>query len=605
MSQTDSTEATAVATSWLANLTLAIGSADPQAFAAVFLPNGWFRDVLTFSWDTRSLRGPEAIASYLTETHRLAEVSNVTLDKELYYLPHFVPGPGGSSGVEVGFLYEITHAVGKAYAHLEKDERGSWKALTLTMIITDLKGHEEPENVAADWETGGRTWGDIEAERRSQIESDPYVLIVGGGQCGLSVAARFRQMGISALLIEKNDRIGDNWRKRYNSLALHTPKVHHQLLYQPFPTNWPLYTPRDKVADWFEAYSENQHLVYWLRSTLSGRPQYDATRRVWDVTVDRNGTPVRLRPTHIILATGAFAAPHTPALEGRASFGGAALHAAEFKDAKPFAGQRVVVIGAGNSSIDICQDLALGGAAAVTMVQRSPTCVVSRSSVCEDMYAHAWTPGAPVEVGDFKSACQPLGWLKEIAVSSQPAQWEREKVLHEKLKRGGVRLYLGPDGQGQYLLVYERGGGYWMDKGGADLIASGAIKIKQGAPAAFSSSGLVFEDGSSLTADAVIFATGYELMRELYKKTFGEDVINSTSETWGLDSEGEIQGSFRPIGHPGLWYAIGDFYNCRFMSKQLALLIKAAQLGLYKPEFRNAAPAKHALTTGELVKPKL
>ena len=177
MLQTDSTEASAIASAWLATLTLAAQSADAQAFAAAFLPHGWLRDVLTFSWDTRSLRGPEAIAAYLAGTRRLAEVAGVAHDAEPHFRAHVAPGPGGAGGVEFGFVYETACARGRAYARLEKDGQGAWKALTLTMIVVDLKGHEEPENVAADWEAGGRAWEDIEAERRSQIESDPYVLI--------------------------------------------------------------------------------------------------------------------------------------------------------------------------------------------------------------------------------------------------------------------------------------------------------------------------------------------------------------------------------------------------------------------------------------------
>lgn len=179
MSQPSSTEADAIAIAWLTRLSSAIQAADAQTFASTFLPNGWFRDVLTFVWDTRSLRSPSVIASYLSEANRLAEagITNITVDKDPYFIPHFVPGPGGSSAVEVGFLYETKHAIGRAYAHLEKDDAGSWNALTLAMIIVDLKGHEEPENVAANWEADGSTWGELEEQRRVKIESNPHVLI--------------------------------------------------------------------------------------------------------------------------------------------------------------------------------------------------------------------------------------------------------------------------------------------------------------------------------------------------------------------------------------------------------------------------------------------
>lgn len=230
------------------------------------------------------------------------------------------------------------------------------------------------------------------------------------------------------------------------------------MLYQPFPSHWPEYAPRDKVADWFESYAINQHLTIWTKSTFAAQPRYDESEGVWHVVVDRDGKNVTLRPKHIVLATGGLGAPRMPELPDRASFSGVVLHAAEFVEPAPFAGKRVIVVGAGNSSIDICQDLATGGAASVTMIQRSQTCVVSRSSVKQDM-RHVWLPGEPVAVGDFKASAQPLGFLKEIAQSMPEVLWAREKVLHDKLRKGGLKLYLGPEGEGQFLMVFERGGG--------------------------------------------------------------------------------------------------------------------------------------------------
>ncbi|EKM52189.1 uncharacterized protein PHACADRAFT_212761 [Phanerochaete carnosa HHB-10118-sp] len=584
---TEPTDAHSTAANWLAAFARAVSDGDAQRVAATFLTDGWLRDVLTFVWDTRSLHGREVIQRYLTESNRLslAQVANIALEKDPFYTPRESFAPTGDRvGVETGFTYETRYALCRGYAHLRQVEDGTWQAITVGMIALDLKAHPEPANVAADREASGRTWDELEVERKAKIESDPHVVIIGAGQCGLNTAARFRQMDISTLVIEKNARIGDNWRKRYKSLSLHTPDFYGQSLYQPYPSNWPEYAPRDKVADWFESYAVKQHLTIWTKSALATQPRYDESEGVWHIAVDRDGKTVMLRPKHIVLATGIHGVPRVPDLPDRASFAGAVLHAAQFVEPGPFAGQSVIVVGAGNSAIDICQDLATSGAASVTMVQRSQTCVVSRSSVKEDM-RHIWLPGEPVAVGDFKLSAQPLGFFKAMAQSMPEVLWAREKELHEKLRKGGLELYQGPEGEGQLLLVFERGGGFWLDKGGADLIASGQIKIKQGSsPKSFAEDGLVFSDGSKLPADAVIFATGYEPIRNVHKHTFGEEVIGRTSKGWGLDEESEIEGCFRPSGHPALWYAIGDLFNSRFMSKQLAILIKVADLGLYNPE---------------------
>ena len=213
------------------------------------------------------------------------------------------------------------------------------------------------------------------------------------------------------------------------------------------------------MADWLESYSVTQHIVFWTSSCIIGRPSYDPTTRRWYVIVDRNGVQRLLYPAHIVLATGTHGAPRLPELTGRDEFTGSVLHSVEFRNSTPFVGKHVVVIGAGNTGIDICQDLAVGGAASVTMVQRSSSCVVSRSIVRGHLHDQ-WKPNTPVEIGDFKFAGFPLGLFKQIMIASQDAQWEEEKELHTKLTKGGLALNLGPEGQGQTLLVFERGAGY-------------------------------------------------------------------------------------------------------------------------------------------------
>ncbi|GJE99191.1 NAD(P)/FAD-dependent oxidoreductase [Phanerochaete sordida] len=484
-------DAHSAAATWLATFAQAVARGDAAGVAESFLPRGWLRDVLTFAWDTRALQGREAIRDYLTDAGRLAaaRVTDITLETNPFYAPREATAPSGEVvGVEGGFTYGTQHARGRGYAHLRQDESGTWRALTLGMVVLDLKAHPEPVDVAADWESTGRTWGELEAERKARIESDPEVLIVGGGQNGVTTAARFRQMNIPTLVIERDARVGNTWRKRYQSLALHTPSFYSPLLYQPFPSHWPLYAPKDLVGDWLDAYATNQHLTIWTSTTLVGQPTYNPDTRRWRVTVSRAGTSVTLHPKHIVLATGLLGAPYLPSLPGRTNFTGVVLHASAFDSPAPFEGKRVVVVGAGNSAIDVCQDLATRGAASVTMVQRSPTVVVSRSSVGEDM-SHNWVKGEPVEVGDFKFAAQPLGFFKEMNQANPEALWARERELHAKLRKGGVQLYLGPEGEGQFLMVFARGGGYWLDKGGADLIADGRIAVKRGAPTSFNSTG--------------------------------------------------------------------------------------------------------------------
>lgn len=237
-----------------------------------------------------------------------------------------------------------------------------------------------------------------------------------------------------------------------------THLITSSVLYQPYPSSWPEFTPRDKFASWLDAYAVDQNIIIWTKSTLVGEPQYDPVRKAWDVVVNRDGVPVELHPAHIVLATGVLGDPHVPIFHGKEMFDGTVIHSSQFADARPFVGKDVVVIGAGNSSIDICQDLALGGVRSVTMVQRSSSAVMSRKCGKEDLET-IFLPDQPAEVGDVKWAAIPLGFRRETMINSQEEQWSREKELSDKLRRAGLKLNLGEDGEGVLLLIFERAGG--------------------------------------------------------------------------------------------------------------------------------------------------
>ncbi|KAJ7848103.1 hypothetical protein B0H13DRAFT_1906930 [Mycena leptocephala] len=217
---------------------------------------------------------------------------------------------------------------------------------------------------------------------------------------------------------------------------------------------------------------------------------------------------------------------------------------------KGFVGKRTLVVGAGNSSADICQDLAFHGAAEATMLQRSTL----------------WPPNVPTDVADFKSQAVPFLLIREIGKATTHHMWAQQKVTHEGLREAGLKLNMGTDGNGHYPLAYERfgGGDYHLDfmkfrlnvvpglnVGVADLIRSGKVKIKQGVEIArFTENSAMFTDGSSLKIDAVVTSVGN--IRDTMRGLLGNTVIEQTSTVWGVDEEGEINGCYRPSGHPGV-----------------------------------------------------
>ena len=142
------------------------------------------------------------------------------------------------------------------------------------------------------------------------------MLIVGGGQGGIALGARLRQLGVPAIIVEKNERPGDSWRKRYKSLCLHDPVWYDHLPYLPFPANWPVFSPKDKIGDWLEMYTKVMELNYWGSTVCKAAT---TRRREWTVVVERDGEEITLRPRQLVLATGMSAKPNIPEFPGMES----------------------------------------------------------------------------------------------------------------------------------------------------------------------------------------------------------------------------------------------------------------------------------------------
>ncbi|PCH39605.1 FAD/NAD(P)-binding domain-containing protein [Wolfiporia cocos MD-104 SS10] len=564
---------------WLREFALAASNGDVAALTQTMLPHGWLRDLLVFTWDFHSLEGRAKISAYLADTLAPAHLSGFELDKRERLLPE--RAPDGTIGA--GFSFDMPARRGRGYVRLLDDEGGEWRAISVLMMVDDIKGHEERGAELGTYEGHTVSWEEVLQDRRSNIERDPYVVIMGAGQNGLMMAARFKQMNLQALVIEKKRRVGDQWRERYPTLSLHSIKNHHTMLYQPYPETWPEFTPRDKMADWLEQYSISQDLVVWTDSYAKPGATYDPSTKRWSLVVSKDGTDVILHPAHIVSAIGSTGPPRIPSLPGKEVFRGITMHSSEYRGGAEFAGKRAIVVGAGQSGADISQDLAVRGAAAVTMVQRSTTCVISRDTGA-GVERKIYLDGVPADICDIRFNAAPLGLRKKEGREQEALHWEKEAALHAKLKSSGLKLNMGKDGSGHVFLIYERLGGYWWDVGLADLIESGQVKVKSGVEIKnLTESGVVFTDGSELPADLVVFATGWHEPRTTLREICGAEVIDRTSEAWGMDEEGEIKGICRPTGHPGLWYAVGDFATARFHSKLLALQLKAIQIGMLSP----------------------
>jgi len=298
--------------------------------------------------------------------------------------------------------------------------------------------------------------------------------------------------------------------------------------------------------------------------------------------VNRNGERVSLQPSHIVVATSMYGAPNIPDIKGKEEFQGEIYHSSEFTSGSLFAGKKVVVVGAGNSGADIALDLVEGNASEVTMVQRSASVVVSDkfSGIQLDQL---YPEGQKIEHLDLAAFTMPLEALRKLMRDMKHMRYGFDKELREGLEKAGFMLSDGVDNGGAALQLYDTGGGYFIDVGCARHIISGRVGIKQGVGIQqVTVNGVVFTDGTEVGADALVLATGWHSIRGELDGLFGEEMMSKTTGIWGIDEGGEVRAGYRPSGQPGLWFGFGGFIHCRFYSKQLALFIKAIELGYFE-----------------------
>ena len=396
-------------------------------------------------------------------------------------------------------------------------------------------------------------------------------------------------LGVPTLVIDQNERVGDNWRKRYHQLVLHDPVWYDHLPYMPFPPSWPIFTPKDKLADFFEAYARLLELDVWTRTELV-HAQYDAGKKRWKVIINRKradgtGEVRTFYPRHVIQATGHSGKKNQPELKGAETFQGHRLcHSSEFPGAREDGeGRKAIVIGSCNSAHDIAQDFLEKGYD-VTMVQRSTTHVVSSKAITEIALKGVYSEdGPPVDDADMLIHGMPTSVLKAVQIKVNELQTAHDKDMLEGLARAGFKVDRGPDEAGLFFKYFQRGGGYYIDVGASQLIADGKIKVKQGQEVeSVLPHGLRFADGTELEADEIVLATGYQNMRTQTRAMFGDEVADRVGDVWGFNEEGEMRIIWQRSGHPGFWFHGGNLALCRYYSRFLALQIKALEEGLYE-----------------------
>ncbi|MBV9569489.1 MAG: NAD(P)/FAD-dependent oxidoreductase, partial [Hyphomicrobiales bacterium] len=360
---------------WLSVFGQALKRGDFETAASMFATESYWRDLVAFTWNIKTAEGREAIADMLEATLASARPDQLRLEGEAIE----------ADGVTEGwFTFETRAARGHEHIRLKGD-----KCWTLLTAMNQLKGHEERAGPTREKgvEHGSRkerkTWLDRKTAEEAELgrKRQPYCLIVGGGQAGIGLGARLKRLGVPTLIIDKHERPGDQWRKRYKSLCLHDPVWYDHMPYLPFPEHWPVFSPKDKIGDWLEMYTKVMELNYWP-STECRSATYDEKRGEWTVKAKRGGKTITLKPKQLILATGMSGVPNLPDFPGARRFRGVQHHSSEHPGGEAYKGKKCVVIGSNNSAHDICADLWEHGAD-VTMVQRSSTHVARSDTLME------------------------------------------------------------------------------------------------------------------------------------------------------------------------------------------------------------------------------
>ena len=283
----------------------------------------------------------------------------------------------------------------------------------------------------------GAQWGD---EGKGKVvdlyteSADVVVRYQGGNNAG------------HTLVVDKDARIGESWRKRYHALTLHNETRVNHLPYMPFPKSFPVFIPKDMLANWFECYAEAMELNVWTGTELLGG-RWDDAAQCWEVLLKRaDGSERVMRPRHIVMANGVSSVPIMPDLPGLKDFKGAVRHSSAAGSGRDWAGKRALVLGTGTSGHDVAQDLAVSGAAEVTLIQRSPTLVVSLKEAQAPYMLY--DEDIPFEDKDLLAVSFPFPVYRRAHQRMTVHNAQADRALLDGLRARGFRLTSGEDGTG-------------------------------------------------------------------------------------------------------------------------------------------------------------
>lgn len=365
--------------------------------------------------------------------------------------------------------------------------------------------------------------------------NESSVVVVGGGASGLSAAGALKRRGIDAVVLEEDERIGGSWARRYDRLHLHTARRFSGLAHYGIPRRYPKYPSRDQFVEYLNEYAQHFDLrVITGRKVEKIAPDSNG-RQTWTIT-SRNET---FRAPAVVIATGQYRVPIFPRWPGVKSFKGDLVHSAQYANARPYKGKRVLVVGAGNSGTEIATDLAEQGAAFVAISIRSAPPLVPRDPF-----------GIPVSQTGIMLSMLPSRFADLFARTTARI------VLGDLTRYGIPSAEWGPFSSKRVPVI---------DVGFVKAVKAGEINIRP-AVTQLTPTGALFADGKSESFDAIIAATG-----------FGSDLANILEPGDVLDKSGEpVAVSGFPTSKPGLFFTgfvhslRGHLFEANLASRRVA-----------------------------------
>ncbi|GJJ11303.1 hypothetical protein Clacol_005535 [Clathrus columnatus] len=481
----------------------AIATGNVDSVASLFTDDCLWRDFLALTWDFNTLFRINNVRKMLEARLAKTQITNIRLAEHRDLAPTFVTSsPLLFVNVPFNFQTAAGDCIGIAkLVPLTSLNSVEWKVYILFTNLDQIKGH--PDKIGPNRKK--EPIPNFIRERQKEMafrDEDPRVIIIGAGHAALDVAARLKVKDVPTLVIEKNVRLGDNWRNRYQSLTLHDFSWMASSPYLSFPANWPAHPSAAKFADWLEMYAKVMDLNVWTSTTVT-HIERDNDRNEWIVHVIKaDGSLRAFRPKYVVAGVG-FGEPYIPDFAGVDKFNGKMIHAYHYSGPEEHVGKKVVVIGSATAGFAADNDV-------------------------------------PVDIKDRLGASFPFLVLKRVHQTNMKKVIKAEKSFYDKLEKAGFQLNHGPDGSGFLYLGLTKQGRFYIDFGTSDLIIDGKVKLKSGSIKEFTSTGMIFEDGTSLDADVVILATGVEGFKNYLDKLLKLELADKIPP-FHLSSEGEME----------------------------------------------------------------